>query len=186
MLFNSLNLSHVQSFKACFVLGCVWLIFCLGGFGWCTLWGVGQLQNKIAHSADNTREQCLLVDYDETECVYSCSETSDIQCAGITYQYFATIESKCDNQTLVGFDDDCSSTNATMKTLETEHTCYAYDCDSEFTFSHPGDHYAGPWLAIVCGVIGVIGMPCIFLYHHIKDWWFERQQKKRWAETDGY
>ena len=158
----------VRNFCVFFLL---WLVFGLGGFGWMTLSGVSTYREQEKYSVDNTEEQCLLVEYEEVECEYSCSENVDnIQCDGITYQYLAIIESKCDNETVIGFDGECPAN--TMKALGTEYTCYLLDCDSEFAFSPFETVYWKAYLVIVCGLIGVLGIPCIFLYSWIKDWCF--------------
>merc|ERR1711879_246288 len=136
----------------------------------CTLYGISTYKLEMAKSADSMRHSCLLIEYEAVDCEYSCSESNDyIMCSDTTYQYVATIESKCDNQTLIGF-DECPGTN---KTMGEEYTCYVQECDDEFAFTHSGN---SPWkgmLAIVIGIIGIVGMPCIFMYHGIKDCIFE-------------
>ena len=125
--------------------------------------GLSRYAEESKTLSANTQQQCFLIDYEPVDCTYSCSENNDnIQCTGTTYQYTATIETKCHNETLVGFDGDCP---AELRDIGEEHTCYVLDCDSEFEFSYSGGIHWHTWGQIVIGIFIISLLPamCIFL-----------------------
>lgn len=149
---------------------CVLIVAFLGVFAfgaWIELSGLSRYAEESKTLAANTKELCLIGDYEPVECSYSCSENNDnIQCTGTTYQYTATIETKCRNDTLTGFDGDCP---AELRTVGEEHTCYLLDCESEFDVSYSGGIHWHTWGQIAIGIFVILLMPCMFICIGLKN-----------------
>ena len=102
----------------------------------------------VESSEDNALE-CLLIDYEASQCSYECNCESDggcDSCDGQQFVYEAMVESKCENQTLFSSDlhDSCPMT---LHDIGTTLTCYVADCDAVFTFESP--EYQAKWGVIL-------------------------------------
>lgn len=155
-----------QDYCQCFII--IGAFLAVMGFGaWIGLNGVAHYVSDSQTLAVNTKQQCLIVDYEAVECTYSCSENNDnIQCTGSTYQYTAIVETKCLNESLIGFDADCP---ADLRDIGEEHTCYVSDCESEFDLVYSGGIRWQTWGLMVIGIFVISIMPCLCICDALKD-----------------
>eukprot|EP01083_Nonionella_stella_P285287 971091_1 len=110
---------------------CVWHIIACAGIGI----GISLIVQSTELSTA-TKDDCLLISYEERACQYSCNCTANDgncqTCFGLQYRYF-TVADKCNNATLEGaFTDlDCPQTLLSINAIQ---TCYIKACQ-EYTFS---------------------------------------------------
>ena len=160
----------------------VFFLVWYGIIGYVYYLGANMISSGSEYSRDGTQEKCLLIDYDSTECTYDCNcETGNKNCGtnllipcilsinsvdhnftvpdtcyGMWYDYEATVESKCGNETVFSGDLD-HACPMTLKDIGSEQTCYVLGCDKgEFTFISPGTQIT--WgIVLIC----VISLFCL-------------------------
>lgn len=153
----------------------------LAGAGLCSvmIWYVGSgiglivAINNISigttYSNNATKEKCLLMDYEVTECSYECcpaDATENDPCAecwGQQYTYEAIAMSKCGNITLFSSVLDLSCP-MTMSDIGSEKTCYVLDCDEE-EFALVTQTERITWgIVLLCICIFLCICPCCVLF----------------------
>ena len=125
--------------------------------------GIDIIIEGTEYSKNSSKEECLLIDYYESECSYDCHCDSDGEscstCYGIEYDYIAISETKCGNQTLDSHEYDSKCPGA-LKTIGREYECYVLPCEeSEFTFNDPEGTIG--WGIALCVFAGIfLFVPC--------------------------
>ena len=138
--------------------------------------GVKMMETGEEYEENETKETCLLVDYDEEECTYDCNcdgrGNNCDNCYGTRYSYSATVESKCGNETLFQRENPCPGN---FIKLNTEKTCYVPECgEEEFSFYSSSILTTGGEVVIVfasllfcCGLCGICYL--ILKWHRINE-----------------
>ena len=193
----------LPTFKVGLFLCLLWLFVFVGTSSACIIYGVNQIKDAIENSSVNTVGQCLLLDYEEEDCLYRCMDFGgEKRCIGTTYLYTAIMESKCGDRVIQGYDERCEGSQfgrsdlvpPEVKDLLEEHTCYLYrsDCDQQFTFVHEGQNYFSGLPEIIAGIIGILACPCLCGCCWIRYWrqkefeYEEAKSSERTTTFEGY
>ena len=137
-----------------------------GGTIYGAYYGVTRIIDGTEYASEATKEQCLLIDYKSEECSFDCDCDEDNSCStcyGTSYEYTATVQSKCADTELYSHDIDDSDCPASLKAMNSEYTCYVLDCEEEeFSFTHASSHLV---VGVLCVDAAVWYFFCPCFYH---------------------
>lgn len=123
-------------------------------------------------NSGGTTEQCVIVDYDASNCTYSCEcvdyqygGTSCNECDGTHYDYVVIAPSKCNDTELYrDYTDLGRDCPATLKDIGYEMQCTVFDCDEErFSLDIPNYASTEDWKIAGWVVFAVGAVPCFAL-----------------------
>ena len=126
--------------------------------------GVNLLETGKEYQKESTEESCLFIDFEATECSYDCNCSDDEcdTCYGTQYQYYATVESKCGNDTLYQTPDDYTCPMDKYD-IGTQKTCYVLGCDEEEFSLIPSTHRItwGIVLTVLASLLFCCALVCL-------------------------
>eukprot|EP01084_Bolivina_argentea_P225906 381672_1 len=153
------------------------IIFCAIWYGiltWVIYYGESLRTEGNLYQDYATQETCILTNAIEEHCTYKCrydifqqknvkcsssnKKSSCHTCNGNLYSYEATTVDKCSDQIIKESDTKSDECPETVKTLNTETTCWVLNC-SEFVLIHPDNLKGEGILWVVFGSILMI-IPC--------------------------